>query len=77
MATVLILTGIAFAFVILYAIFDAAYGRLRPSAPVLPTIRPAMPRPYAGCITCEAASCVSVPAMVRHQTRDHAGGVQW
>lgn len=45
------------------------------------TMPPAERRPepelYAGCPTCEGARAVSVHSLIRHQNRDHTGGIRW
>jgi hypothetical protein len=43
----------------------------------IPSIRPPMPRRYAGCIECEAAETLGRQYLIRHQERDHAAGVTW
>jgi len=43
----------------------------------VPHIPPPMPRRYAGCIECEAAETLGRMYLLRHQERDHQGGIQW
>jgi hypothetical protein len=78
LSVVVVLTGAAFALVILYGLIDWAIRmHRRELVEPLPRIRAPRPRPYLGCITCEAADAVSVQALCRHQSRDHSGGIQW
>ena len=35
------------------------------------------PRLYAGCAECRAAESMGLTYLIRHQERDHAGGITW
>lgn len=77
LSVVVVLSGVSFAAIVLYGLVSWAVSRARRQPAGIPRIRPPMPRRYAGCIACEAGEYVSATALVRHQERDHSGGVQW
>lgn len=76
---VLVYGIVCLVFLIGFGIWSTARDYLdRRNAPAgIPAVRPPMPRRYPGCITCEAAELHGSSAMVRHQEREHTGGVQW
>lgn len=76
-AWMLVLSLAGMAILAAWAIVSWLWTRLRGPELIPAASATRWPALYLGCLTCEAARGVSVHSLVRHQERDHTGGVRW